>query len=90
MDRVELYQQLLEKNGRLVQCLKAIEEASEFIQAMAKLIGEEKGMAALIEETADLKIMIEQVEFMWGISQQVEEEMKMKLLRQEARMNEQD
>lgn len=86
MTKEDLYQELFNKNGRYVQCLKAIEEACEFSQALAKFLGEGKGLASLVEETADLKIMIEQMEYIWGISEEVKEMMNVKLARQEVRM----
>lgn len=85
--RYELYERLLIENGRIVQMLKAIEEASEFQQALAKMIGDNGKMDSVIEETADLMIMLEQIIYGFDIFKEVEDMKEAKIDRQWRRLD---
>jgi phosphoribosyl-ATP pyrophosphohydrolase len=62
MENKELYTQAIEHYGEEKQLVKAMEEAAEFIQATAKYIAKpsDKNRDRMIEEMADLYIMLEQ------------------------------
>ena len=49
--------------GKEHQTIKAIEELAELIQALAK-----GDIENIIEEIADVRVMLEQIEYLYGIS----------------------
>ena len=77
----------IEKWGKEAQTIVAMEECAELIQASSKqLRRKDKSINHLIEELADVRIMIEQIEYLYGIKNLVEDEMIFKLDRQLERM----
>ena len=73
--------------GKEPQLIVLMEECGELIQACSKqLRRKDKSINNLIEELADVRIMIEQIEHLYGIKSFVEDEMKYKLIRQLERM----
>lgn len=62
METKELYQSAIAHYGEEKQLVKAMKEAAEFIQATAKYIAKptDKNRDRMIEEMADLEIMLEQ------------------------------
>ena len=88
-----IMQQAIETYGVQAQCDVAIEEMAELTKAIVKIrrVADdyEKTQAALenlLEEIADVDIMIDQLKIMWG-PKQVEEYRKKKLERLERRLN---
>lgn len=62
--RKEIYKKLEEQNGRTNQIIKAIEEMSELIKELTKMLGKDTYTSNknICEEIADAKICIEQLE----------------------------
>jgi phosphoribosyl-ATP pyrophosphohydrolase len=63
MTEQEIYKEIVKKNGRNKQLIKAQEESAEFIQAISKyLFNEDTSLIEkVIEEAVDAEIMINQV-----------------------------
>lgn len=80
-----------EKYGKESQLRQLQEECGELIVACSKLIrSKDRAVNNLIEELADVRIMIEQIEHLYGLKSLVEDEMEYKLNRQLERMGEQN
>ena len=83
MDEEQIYKDALNKWGVDAQCMIAIEECGELITALShKYRGRNVN---LIEEIADVKIMIEQLSIIFG-AKEVEEEKTRKLARLNQRL----
>jgi len=83
MDEEQIYKDALKAWGIDAQCMMAIEECGELITALShKYRGRE---ANLIEEIADVKIMIEQLSIIFG-AKEVEEAKIKKLSRLNQRL----
>ena len=92
-DDERIMQQAIETYGVQAQCDVAIEEMAELTKAIMKLrrVADDYGktqaaLENLLEEIADVDIMIDQLKIMWG-PKQVEEYQKKKLERLERRLN---
>ena len=92
-DDERIMQQAIETYGVQAQCDVAIEEMAELTKAIMKLrrVADDYGKTQaaldnLLEEIADVDIMIEQTKIMWG-PKQVEEYRRKKLERLERRLN---
>lgn len=72
----------LAKYGPMNQRLKAIEELSEFIRALAR-----NEIPNIIEEMADVRIMLAQMEISYNMRDQVREQEWIKLTRLKERMD---
>lgn len=84
----EMINRIADMYGKEPQLVMLMEECGELIQACSKqLRRKDKSINNLIEELADVRIMIEQIEHLYGIKSFVEDEMKYKLIRQLERMN---
>ena len=61
--RKEIYERLTEQNGRSNQIIKAIEEMSELIKELTKLLGKDTytNNKNICDEIADAKIILEQL-----------------------------
>lgn len=69
--------------------LQVIEEMSELTKEILKNVNRQKdNMAEIVEETADVEIMLEQLKCCYGIAQDVENYKAQKLLKIEKRLNE--
>lgn len=66
--RVELYKQAIEKYGTEKQTDKAIEELAELTAAIQKYLYGRIRKSAVIEEMADVQIMLEQLALIFKIS----------------------
>lgn len=83
----EMINRIADRYGKEPQLVMLMEECGELIQACSKqLRRKDKSINNLIEELADVRIMIEQIEHLYGIKSFVEDEMKYKLIRQLERM----
>ena len=80
-DRKELYKKATGKWGSTAQKIVAIEEFSELINEVSKLLNKKnkRGMLGLVDEIADCRIMLEQLESMYGLEDAVRNRMSMKL-----------
>ena len=63
----KLYEELLEHYGRVNQIVKAIEELGELQHELCKAIAGNLDMKHLVEEIADVEIMLEQIVKMFGV-----------------------
>lgn len=83
----EMINRIADMYGKEPQLVMLMEECGELIQACSKqLRRKDKSINNLIEELADVRIMIEQIEHLYGIKSLVEDEMEYKLNRQLERM----
>lgn len=92
-DDERIMQQAIETYGVQAQCDVAVEEMAELTKAIVKIrrVADdyEKTQAALenlLEEIADVDIMVDQLKIMWG-PKQVEEYRRQKLERLDRRLN---
>lgn len=81
--RKVIYKKAISHFGPDSQRIVAIEELSELINELAKsLVGKDKrGLEGLIDELADSKIMIEQLECLYEIEDDVNLRMEVKITR---------
>ena len=69
----ELYKRALKVWGKEPQMLQVIEEMSELIKEILKNVNRKKdNVAEIIEETADVEIMLGQLKCCYNIQKQVE------------------
>ena len=61
-DRIKLYNQLLNQNGKKFQVVKAIEEMAELTKELTKYLNDDYSQRMILDELADVSIMIEQLE----------------------------
>jgi len=82
-DLKELYLKCESKWGRPAQIMMLIEEMAELTKAMAKTYRcyNEKTELDMIQEMADVEIMIEQITTIFHIGERVREQKKIKLNR---------
>lgn len=74
MEKEDIYHRALRVWGKEPQMLQVIEEMSELTKEILKNINRKKdNVAELIEETADVEIMLEQLKCCYNIKNQVEE-----------------
>lgn len=65
---MSLYQRCVNKWGELAQVHMAVEEASEFIQACTKAMRRwDRNKEGLAEEIADLRLMLDQMEYIYDL-----------------------
>lgn len=80
-ERAEIYQEAISKFGDFAQKLMAIEEMAELIQAICKDFRGKLDLLNIIEETADVKIMMEQLEILYNISEPLVDAIDTKIVR---------
>lgn len=86
---MDIYQRALKTWGKEPQMMQVIEEMSELIKEILKNINRKKdNINELIEETADVEIMLEQLKCCYNIKEQVETYKAQKLLKIEKRLDE--
>lgn len=84
-------QRALDTWGEEAQMLMVIEEMSELTKEILKNINRKKNnVDAIIEETADVEIMLEQLKANYDIAERVEEYKQNKLKLIEQRLNDYD
>lgn len=69
MKNRELYKKAINKWGERAQIIKAIEEMSELIKELCKSMGGTFHHDKIVEEIADVEIMIEQMKLIFTDSQ---------------------
>ncbi|MBQ6836414.1 MAG: hypothetical protein IJO47_05115 [Clostridia bacterium] len=86
--RQVVYRKAIERFGPPNQMIKAIEEMSELTKVLAKILvmGGEVSLDELIEEVADVTIMMEQLRLIFNINDEVCEIMDSKIRRLEGRV----
>ena len=76
----KIYREALNKWGAEAQTLMVFEEMSELQKEILKNVNRKKdNRTQIIEETADVLIMLEQLQLYYGIKQEVENYMEGKL-----------
>ena len=86
-DEVEIMRSAIRKNGKAMQTVVAIEEMSELQKELSKFIRGKGNRDNLIEEVADVLVMITQIQLMYHIpDDEVERIMHLKLNRLKERM----
>ncbi|MBQ9235222.1 MAG: hypothetical protein IJ184_01985 [Alphaproteobacteria bacterium] len=86
-----IYERALRTWGKVPQMLQCIEEMSELIKEILKDVNRHKdNLSEIVEETADVEIMLEQLKYCYGIHQQVEEYKQGKLLKIAKRLDDWD
>ena len=83
----QLYNKALKKYGLKMQLIVAIEELSELAKEICKVIRNKCNINHLIEEIADVEIMIEQLRCFYELGLSVEIVKKEKLERLKKRLN---
>lgn len=84
--RKETYEEALIRFGKRNQLVVAIEEMSELQKEICKYFRDEGKHQDLIEEAADVCIMLEQIIFMFDIEDEVKKVMEEKLQRLRGRI----
>ena len=83
-----IYERAVKTWGKEPQMLQVIEEMSELTKEILKNVNRKKNnIDELIEEAADVEIMLEQLKCCYGIKDQVEEYKAGKLLKIERRLD---
>ena len=86
-EEIEIMRAAIRKNGRPMQTVVAIEEMSELQKELSKFIRGKGNRDNLIEEVADVLVMITQIQLMYYIpDDEVERIMRLKLNRLKERM----
>ena len=83
------FERALKVWGKEPQMLQAIEEMSELIKEILKNVNRDKdNISEIIEETADVEIMLEQLKICYGITEQVASYKTSKLKQIDQRLDE--
>ena len=86
-EEIEIMRSAIRKNGKAMQTVVAIEEMSELQKELTKFIRGKGNRENLIEEVADVLVMITQIQLMYHIpDDEVERIMHLKLNRLKERM----
>lgn len=86
-EEIEIMRSAIRKNGKAMQTVVAIEEMSELQKELSKFIRGKGNRDNLIEEVADVLVMITQIQIMYYIQDdEVERIMHLKLNRLKERM----
>lgn len=88
MNTEEIYRRALEVWGADLQTVVAIEEMAELQKELCKNRRGKENRAAIAEEIADVKIMLDQMAMLYDCANAVDEFCACKLERLEARINE--
>ena len=67
MDRQQIYRQLIDKFGERQQIIVAIEELSELQKELCKWLRDNNNIDNIVEELADVYIMLQQLELIFDI-----------------------
>lgn len=84
-DRLDIYNKASEVWGKALQIDLCVEELAELIQALCKLKRGKSG-EKVIEELADVYIMLEQIRFLLNSDQEIEQMIAYKLSRLKKRV----
>lgn len=91
MNRERVYEKAIEKYGKEMQFIVAIEELAELQKELAKSLRGIGDKGRITEEIADVEIMISQIKKILGIQEKyIENEKDFKLKRLSERLNMQD
>ena len=87
MTNNELYEKYRVKYGQPAQLQKACEELAELTVELMHLNFNRGSMLKLIDEVADVSIMIDQIKYLYTIGQEVDDRVYEKLNRMESRLH---
>lgn len=97
MDQQKILHKAIERYGHCNQQIKCIEEMGELTQALAKQMVAEsstemlKARRGIVEEVADVEIMLDQIKLIHDIKPaELEKEKEFKLVRLNARIDDDD
>lgn len=83
----EIIEAAIKKYGVVMQTVVAIEEMSELTKELTKALRGKENIEGIVEELADVYIMLNQVQMMFGISDdRVQEMMDLKIQRLDRRI----
>ena len=85
-ERKKIYHEAVEKYGEECQLNKFSEELGEFLAEYGRLRNGANNLAAFAEELADLTIMLEQLRMIYGVDDEVSEQMDYKVRRLHSRI----
>ena len=85
-ERKEIYEKALRTWGTQAQIMMALEEMSELTKELCKHFRGRPNGAEIIDEVADVTIMMEQLRLIFGINEAVCEQMDVKMLRLKKRL----
>ena len=85
-ERKEIYEKALKTWGTPAQIMMALEEMSELTKELCKHFRGRPNGAEIIDEVADVTIMMEQLRLILGINEAVCEQMDVKMLRLKKRL----
>ena len=86
-EEIETMKDAIRKNGKAMQTVVAIEEMSELQKELSKFIRGKGNRENLIEEVADVLVMITQIQLMYALpDDEVERIMRLKLNRLKERI----
>ena len=86
-EEIERMKDAIRKNGKAMQTVVAIEEMSELQKELSKFIRGKGNRENLIEEVADVLVMITQIQLMYALpDDEVERIMRLKLNRLKERI----
>ncbi len=89
MKKEDIYHRTLNVWSNEHQILQTVEEMSELIKEILKNVNrKQNNISAIVEETADVEIMLEQLKCCYNIKDQVESYKKDKLKKIEKRLDE--
>jgi dsDNA-specific endonuclease/ATPase MutS2 len=88
MRKKDVYNKAKQVYGIDAQVTKAIEELSELQKELCKFLLDDSNIKNIAEETADVKIMIDQIELMLEIKEEVKAFKKAKIQRLSDRLDE--
>lgn len=82
MTRKDIYRQAIKKYGRILQTIVAIEEMAELQKELSKALRSKENYSGIVEEIADVQIMLEQLKIIFDISEEeIDKQMTFKLQR---------
>lgn len=85
-ERRRIYCEAIEKYGEEHQCNKFDEELGEFLTEYGRIRNGANNLAAFAEELADLTIMLEQLAMIYGVEDEMAEQMDYKVRRLHGRI----
>ena len=82
MNRIGIYERALQVYGIEHQCTKAIEELCEVVHQLSRMLqGDVRNLYHLAEEIADARIMLDQMELAFDLTEEIREWEERKLTR---------
>ena len=82
MSRENAIRKIIARYGARVQIEKSVEECAELIQALMKPRSPREIIESVVDELADVSIMLEQLKLIFFCADQVEERIDFKIKRQ--------